>query len=389
MINIPKRVLFVNGLPIDKGGIETAIMQVYRGIERRQLLIDFAVRKPETGHFHEEIERYGGRIFNLFANRKHNGNKKWNFAMDIYYIYSFYKLLKDKGPFCAVHIAHPMLEGFLMIAAKMAGVPVRIAHSNNTGIDDKQRLSLVRKLTRKLKLTICREYATHIWGCSKEASKYQFGKNILEDKRSEIVPYPVAIHNFVRNPCNRNEACLQLNIEAQNINLINVGRYTPQKNQLFLLETFKKMLNKRNDLHLMLTGPGSLENEIREYIEKLDMKNYVTMLESNTSIPLALSASDYFLLPSIYEGFGIVLIEAQAASIPCIVSDVCQPEPDMGLVDYIPLDKGSTYWADYILSKIQQPEDRTVNLTRLMEYDVSNVAPRMQKVYLEGLKYGQ
>lgn len=170
-----QRVLFVNGVPVDKGGVEAAIMEVYRGVDRSRLLIDFAVRKPQKGYFHDEIKRYGGRVFNLFEHTKHKGNKKWNFLMDIHSIISFYKLLKNNGPFCAVHIAHPILDGFVIIAARLARVPVRIAHSNYVEVEDKNRPNWRRQLTRKLRLFFCKRFATHLWGCSAAAIEFQFG----------------------------------------------------------------------------------------------------------------------------------------------------------------------------------------------------------------------
>jgi glycosyltransferase involved in cell wall biosynthesis len=117
------------------------------------------------------------------------------------------------------------------------------------------------------------------------------------------------------------------------------------------------------------------------------MEEHITMLDSSVDIPLLLKASNYQLLPSIYEGFGNVLIEAQAAGVPSFVSDACQPEPDLGLIDYIPLNKGAVYWADYILERIEKPDSRKVDIFGLMKYDTINVAKRMQKVYLEGCKY--
>lgn len=387
MDSAPKRVLFVNGVPIDKGGIEKAIINIYRGIDHGKLLIDFIVRKPQKGYYHEEIEAYGGRIFNLFEKTKYKGNTKWNFYMDLYWIFSFYRILKSKGPFCAVHIVYPNLDGLLIVAAAVAGVPVRIAHSRNTGFDDNEQPSLMRVLLRKFQLLAGKKYATHIWGCSKAACQYLFGQDIMKDKRAEVPPNPISIYDFINRPYNKNQACKQLNLSPEKVNFINVGRYALQKNQVFLLQFFAQMLKQRKDLHLILTGPGPLENEIRSQIIKLNIENHVTMLDRNTDIPLALAAADYFLLPSLYEGFGNVLIEAQAASIPCFVSDTCQPEPNLGLLDYISINKGAEYWADYILSKLQKTDNRKIDQARLLEYDTSRVAQHMQKVYLEGIKY--
>lgn len=386
-----QRILFVNGLPIDKGGVEAAIMEVYRGIDHKKLLIDFVVRKPQRGYFHDEIESYGGRIFNLFENTDHKGNKRWNFLMDIYSINSFYEILKSKGPYHAVHIAHPLLDGFLIIAAKLAGVPVRIAHSNYIEIEDKKRPNWSRQLTRKLRLFFCKRFATHLWGCSRAASEFQFGKNIIEDIRSEVVPCPVDLHKFMDNPLKKEEACRQLHIRSNKFNIINVGRFVAQKNQLFLIDCFAEMIKERTDLHLILTGLGPLEHEIRHRAKELGIEDHFTILNGNTNIPLALATSDYFVLPSISEGLGIVLLEAQASGIPCLASDVCQPESNMGLVEYLSLEKGAKYWAAYILSQIDKPsaEKRQLNINRLLEYDTTNVAPRMQCVYLTGSKYNE
>ena len=380
------RVLFVNGLPVDKGGIETAIMEVYRGLEQDKIVIDFAVRKPQRGCFHDEIESYGGRILNIFENTKHKGMKKWNFWMDIYSVISFYKLLKKYGPYSAVHIPHPLLDGFLILAAWFAGIKVRISHSQNTGIDDFVPLTRPRKWIRRMRLLCCKRLSTHLWGCSKAACEFMFGKQIMSDKRAEVVPNPVNIDRF-KQKMDRKEACRLLKISPHNINFINVGRYSPQKNQIFLLNFFAIMLRKRDDLHLLLTGPGPLEKQIREHIRSLGIERHVTMLDKNTPIPVALSASDYFLLPSIYEGFGNVLIEAQAAGVPCFASDVCQPEANAGMIEYIPLERGEKYWAEYILEKIAKPERREVDMNYLNTFHTSTVAPKMQQVYLKGSKY--
>ena len=381
-----ERILFVNGVPISIGGIENSTMNIYREIDRNRLLIDFIVRKPQEGFFHDEIKQYGGRIFNIFEKTEHKGNKRWNFAMDLYSVFSFYKTLKNEGPFLAVHIVSPHLDGFLILAAKLAKVPVIIAHSRNTNFDDAPP-NLFRKYIWKLRIFVCKQFATHIWGCSKAACKHAFGDKIMDDIRAEVPHNPIYIKNFMELPYTRMEACEILGVSSENINFVNIARYAPQKNQFFLIDFFSKMVEKRNDLHLFLTGPGPLEEELRKYIAELNMKDYITMLDSSVDIPTLLKASNYLLLPSIYEGFGNVLIEAQAAGVPCFVSDACQPEPDFGLIDYIPLNKGAVYWADYILGRLGIHDKMGADFKGLMEYDTINVAKRMQEVYLIGCKY--
>lgn len=381
-----KRVAFINGVPVDKGGIETSIMNVYRHIDTKKLQIDFIVRKPQKGYYHKEIEDKGGRVINIFEKKKHKGNKRWNLKMDLYSIFWFYKYLKKNKDYQAVHFAHPLLDGLLIISAYLARVPVIIVHSNNTGIDDYVKTSFLRRLTRKLRIKLSIKFATHIWACSRAAGEYMFGKEIFEDPRFEVVPYPVELNNFQKQE-NRHQVEKELGLQPFNITFTNVGRYASQKNQLFLLDVFADMLKLRKDLQLMLTGPGPLEKEIREKITNLELDNFVFMMDSATPIPKILEATDFFLLPSIYEGFGIVLIEAQAMGIPCFVSTACQPEANLGLIDYVPLENGTSYWADYILTHLNETKNKKVNPEELKKYSTFIVAPQMQQVYLEGTAY--
>ncbi|WP_185806956.1 glycosyltransferase [Bacillus sp. HMF5848] len=389
-----QKVLFVNGLPVDIGGIEKTIMEVYRGINHENLLIDFAVRKPEKGHFHDEIEAYGGRVFNLFIKTKHKGNRRWNILMDLYFIYSLYRLLKREGPYTAIHIANPLLDGFSIISAKLAKVPIRIAHSHNTGIDDKSKPKMTNIYIRKLRIWFCKRYATHIWGCSKAACEYLFGKGIMMDKRTEVVPNPINIKKFIDSQFyDKSSIYKELGVCKDNINLLHVGRYTEQKNQLFLLEVFAEMLRQTPQVFLIIIGIGHLEKQIKDRIIELKIERNVLLLDSKTDISKVLAICDAFLLPSIYEGFGNVLIEAQAAGVRCFASDACQPEANLGLIEYITLDRGAEYWAKYILLKLNKDlkdlKDLKMGIDHndLLKFDLSVIGPKMEEVYLNGSKY--
>ncbi|MFF2912216.1 glycosyltransferase [Paenibacillus sp. NPDC057934] len=381
-----QRIAFIPGVPVDKGGVETSIMNVYRGMNRQEIQIDFIVRKPQRGFYHDEIEELGGDILNMFEETQHKGNKRWNLFMDLYYIYSFYKVIK-KRRYIAVHIANPISDGYLIIAAKLSGIPVRIVHSNNTGIDDYVKTSFTTKLNRKLRSLVCNRFATHKWGCSQAANQYFFGSKSLSDMRMEVVPNPITLSDFTNIQIDKIQAKEQLKVPTGKKVFSNVGRFAKQKNQLFLLELFSEMIKIRSDLHLLLAGSGPLESDIKDKIRMLNLEGDVSLLGGNSSIPLVLRASDYFLLPSIYEGFGIVLTEAQAAGVPCFVSDSCQPEANEGLVEYIPLEKGLMYWSEYILSRIDNVDIPHNISNNLLKYDKSVVAPRMQKVYQYGVMY--
>ena len=154
-----------------------------------------------------------------------------------------------------------------------------------------------------------------------------------------------------------------------------------QKNQLFLIKVFSELIKLRKNSRLIIVGHGSLENEIRNEINILGIEEYVDILPQDTNIPEILSVMDYFLLPSLYEGLGIVLVEAQAMGVQCFASNYVPEEADIGLCEFLPLEIGAEGWAQEINNNIDENNYGKVNSERLNKYDIKNVVIELEKIY--------
>ena len=148
--------------------------------------------------------------------------------------------------------------------------------------------------------------------------------------------------------------------------LLHVGNMSEQKNQLFLVDVMEELTKHNQNVHLTMIGSVSAyQEQVKERIAQTKLENYVSIMAPNTNVPEAMAAADLFVFPSTFEGFGIVLIEAQALGLKCLASDIVSKEANCGGIQYLPLEKGAAYWAEAINEEIKK------GLGYDGEYDVS------------------
>lgn len=353
------RVLEVAFNDLGIGGIQNVIMVTVRRLSDF-CDCDAVVFTSAPSHHEEEFGRYG-RIFRV---PHYEGKSALRSRLDYYIRYgrvkrAIYKILKENGPYDVVH-SHTFFEAApVLAAAKKAGVPVRIAHSHNTAREDnrgfpmKQLSQAYRRRYRKIIL----KNATDLVGCSRAAGDYLFGKdrgvviyNSVDSSKFSPRDYPPRDWSELR--------------------LIHVGNFVTQKNHPFLIEVFAELLKLKPDCHLTLIGRESeLCDGIREKIRTLGIEDKVSMCPHNTSVPAALAASDYFLLPSLFEGFPIVMLEAQAMGLHSFASAKITEEANLGISEFIPLSAGAAAWAKRILDYYNERgvEKHPVDMTRFSE----------------------
>ena len=159
-----------------------------------------------------------------------------------------------------------------------------------------------------------------------------------------------------------------------------VGRFTYQKNPEFTVEIFHELLKKRKDAYLLLIGRGKKEEELRKQVKELGIEDRVKFLVSRNDIPELLKAMDVFILPSRFEGFGIVLVEAQASGLPCVVSDQVPEEVRLSKnITSLSLNEDKEKWVDALL----KPEGNIENYGDLEDYDMNKEILNLQKLYLQ------
>jgi glycosyltransferase involved in cell wall biosynthesis len=299
----PIRILHVIG-KMDRGGAETMIMNFYRKLDREKFQFDFLVFHEERGDYDDEIEKLGGRIYRLPV-------------FLIYNYVSFRKHIKQffKENYWPIVHGHIRSSAAIYLSEAKKHRSYTIAHCHSTDSSN----WLIRMMFHVLTYRI-RYVADYFLACSTEAGIAGFGKNVVSSDCFDVLFN--AIDCGLYQYTEKRHADLKKKYNLQNKYVIgHVGRFATAKNHDFLINIFQKLEQMDDDTVLILVGKGSLEEKIRKKVAQNHLQDKVIFMGLRKDIPDIMNLFDLFLFPSLYEGLGIVGIEAQAAGLPCIFSD--------------------------------------------------------------------
>ena len=349
------------------GGTESFLMSQYRAIDRTKVQFDFLNVYNKKIACQDEIEKLGGKIYYLDMAR-HHGIRTYYKKLD-----SFFS--ENARKFDVVHCNfQSLINTDILKYAKKYGIKVRIAHAHNSGYGTEP--SKKQKLLIALNRITLGKYATHYFACSSLAAKWMFRKNAI------IIKNAIDIEKYSYSGMLRKEIRKKLELDDRYV-VIFVGRLDPQKNPIFLLEIFAELKKIKPMAKLLVVGDGILRDEMNDKIKELDIMDSVDMLGSRKDVSQLLQAADVFLLPSKFEGLGIVLIEAQAVGLPTFTSEGVVPKEAKitDLLTFISLNNSALNWAEEICKyKINKRVDMT-EVIRNSGYDISENAVRLLKIY--------
>ena len=375
----PIRILHV-AYVMHRGGVETLLTNIIRYANRTRFRFDIVVRTRVPGEYDAELRRMQTRVLCCPT-----AGSPIRFASRLF------RLLRAEGPYDVVHSHLHVLDGLVMGIAAVAGIPMRISHSHNTadGFPDTAGWRALRKLMRLANNL----FATHRFAVSCSSFAAQFGGKPLRNSSDGILLNGIDLQRF-QAPSEVCRARLrrELRIASSARVLGNVGRFHPQKNHRFLLESFALLQRSERNVHLVLVGKGETQEEIRSFAGALGLSARIHFLGARPDVPEIMGALDLFVLPSLYEGFGIVLVEAQACGVPCLVSDVVPPEADarLGLITQLPLSSGTKTWADKMRDLLNRPhalqKAECVAAVRRAGYDIAAVAGQWESTYHSGIR---
>ena len=219
-----------------------------------------------------------------------------------------------------------------------------IIHSHSTS--NGKGLSSVVKRIMQYPL---RNQADYFFACSTEAGLWLFGHKVVNSEKFHILQNAIDVDKYCFNQLIRDRYRKELKLDEKKT-FIHVGRFHPAKNHSFLLKLFAEIHKKDPKTILLLAGDGELRSAIEKQITNLDIQDSVFLLGNRNDVPNLLQASDCFLFPSIWEGLGIVVIEAQAAGLVTICSDSIPQEVKItNLVKFVSLQKSAEEWAIIVL----------------------------------------
>lgn len=361
------RVLQVTG-GMDRAGLETFIMNVYRKIDRTKIQFDFVIYK-NTADYWSEIEELGGHVY-VLPRRRHNIRKYRN-ALEEFFRVNAYK-------YNAIHLhvwSLSMLESLEF--AKKYGIPNRIIHGHSYN----QR-GIINKILHLLHKPIIHKLATNYYACSEEAISWMYGFTKIKNK-SEIIKNGIDVTSFKYDIDKRERYREKLNIPKDTFVIGHIGRFEKEKNHTFLINVFCEYCKLNNNTKLLLVGDGSLKENVNEQVLKLGLTDKVVLLGKRTDICELLQTIDCFVMPSIFEGLPVTLVEAQAAGLPIFASTGIS-EISKIIPTYYPisLDMSIKYWAKLIDDKMKtfQRMD-TSNILKDAGFDITTTVKTLSEIY--------
>ena len=344
-------------------GILSCILEYMTAMNKSDMDIRVLATNSVQEDIVQKVEKSGCKVFSIPYRKKSIIKYGWK-------LYRY--ILKEKIDIVHVHGSSAIMSIELLVA-KLAGCKVRIAHSHNTTCENKKADKLLRPIFN-------RTYTDSL-ACGIEAGKWLFGQDdfkIISNSRN-LKKYKYDIEK-------REKYRGSLGISENTLVIGHVGRFNTQKNHKYLISVFNEIHKKNKNTKLVLVGTGENWKQIKELVKKLGLENNVIFTGTIDNVSDYLSAFDIMLLPSLYEGLPLVVIEWQIACLPCIVSDTVTKECKITeLVKFESIDKEPIVWADDVMNIVLQDRDKSREDiwkdVRQAGYDVDVEAEKLRKLY--------
>ncbi len=346
---------------MNRGGLETMLMNYYRHINREKVQFDFLVHRQEEGDYEKEIISLGGKIYRVPALNP--------------FSYAYYKALDSffsKHKYDIVHCHLDCMSAVPLSIAKKHSINHRFAHAHNKSQDKDLKYPI--KLLYKSFIPF---FANELFACGKEAGEWMFN-----GKEFTVINNAIDAPRFIFIESMRHKKREELNLN-ESFTVCHVGRFNPQKNHSFIIDVFNQLLKIEPEAQLLLVGIGDGLSAIKNKVSDLNICKSVQFLGLRSDIPELLMAADAYLFPSLYEGVSLATIEAQASGLPCFFSDripeECKVTDD---VVFISLEKSPSYWAEQIYNSRVHQRLNNYEHIKNAGYDICDKAKYLENFYL-------
>lgn len=352
-----------------EGGIGRLLVD-YCSRLKEDIDFDFLIGKNQNGLFEKKLIQNGFVVYHI------------DLGLSDKERYIFWNEFFSEKKYDAIHL-HGNADYVCLKAAKQYGIKCRIVHSHNA-FDPSQNKSKLYKATRNLYRKVKNKlYVTDKWACGQYAGKVMWGNATFF-----TMPNAIDCASFRFDDKLRCEIRERLEIPSSAIVLGSVGRLTKQKNYEYLLNVHKYILQINGNVHLLLVGNGELRSELEDLAKELMIQDRVHFVGEQSEIRAYLSAMDIFVLTSMFEGLPVVMIEAQANGLPCIVSDVVTRECDfLHSNRYISLECEYSDWANEILRTVSDGRDNNAEKILIDRgFEINAAVQIVKNKYKEAIK---
>ncbi|ACB62077.1 glycosyl transferase group 1 [Exiguobacterium sibiricum 255-15] len=367
-MNNKVRVLHVLG-STNLGGAQSFVMNLYRKIDTTKIQFDFVIHTNDACFYDQEILSRGGKIFRC---PNYKGNNHFE------YLSWWKKFLRDNSEnyeFLHSHIRSTAWI-YMMLCRKYKLNTIAHSHSISSGKGFK---SFVKN---SMQLPI-RYISNYQFACSEKAGTWLFGRSIIYKKTFKIVKNSIELEKYYFDYSKRTLLKEEMDLKGKKI-IGHIGRMTTAKNHLKILGVFQEFKKNNSNTILLLIGDGELKEKIVEEANKMNILNDIYFLGAVHNVEDYLQVMDVFLFPSLWEGLGISLIEAQAAGLECVISDSIPEDVILSdLITIVPLKESHSYWAKIIQNKITNTSHRQSDINNIAEqgYDINQLVSWFEEFY--------
>ena len=353
------------------GGAENMIMNLYRKLDRSKVQFDFLVHTDKKCFFDDEIESLGGHIYRV----------------SYFNLVNYFAYKKALNEFFSAHPEIKIVHGhlgscahiYLAVAKKYGCYTIAHCHNSKPPFSIKSTLYYIFNLkTRKV--------ADYFMACSLMAGEYRYGQKIAHSDKFSVLNNAIDSDRYIFSADKRRKSREEFNLTDE-ILIGHIGRFNEQKNHLFLLNVFSEINKINPKAKLMLVGGGELEIEIREKAEVLGILDGVIFTGVRSDVPELLCAMDLFIFPSVYEGLGIVAVEAQASGLKVLCSDVLPEESAVTEnITYYSLNDSPSAWAEKAMSMLPYERKDTSREIKEHHYDINETVKWLEEFYVGHIK---
>jgi len=352
-----------------RGGIQSFVIENMKHIDKEKIQIDFLLLDDGVEYELEDIlKRQGANVYKL----KDVWLRKPTDYID--YMKKVDSFFRKHHDYKVVHLHSSSKNFYILKSAKKYKIPVRIAHSHNIEFQSKSK---TQRVIGNILKPLLKKYATDYFACSSLAGKWLFGKK----ENVKVIKNAVDLKRFKFNEKIREKIRKEFNLSDKLV-IGHVGRFTNQKNHTFLIDIFYEIHKNNKNTALMLVGTGESEDKIRQKVRNLKLDDSVLFMGFKNNVNELMWAMDIFLFPSLYEGLGLVLIEAQTAGLTCFTSkDVVPLEANVNNLNYISLNCNAQVWAQEIL-KNKLKRNNNYDKIKQNGYDICDTGKELEEFYI-------
>lgn len=357
---------------MDCGGAETMLMNIYRHIDRERISFDFLICGEGKGYYDDEITALGGKILYIGSQGRLGLPK---------YIREL-KVFLQKNEYDIVHSHLDWQGGAIAYAAYQAGVKRRIVHAHTC---TSTRQSLLFRGVLNLEKYWINKYATDFWACSNKAASYLFNKQ----KDVQIIPNAFDLDKYLNPDLQVLKAIKkQLHLSEDGIVIGHIGNFSVTKNQKYLVEIGRILKERHLNFKLLFAGNDQTEYgyEAKDLVQEYNLQDSILFLGLRDDIYNIVNVFDVFCFPSLHEGLGIVVVEAQAAGVPCLVAEGVPDEVDMGLslVEYLQFDDLEQWVQKIMVNKDREfiDRDRIIDALEIRKFNIKSNVGFIERLYM-------